>query len=144
MKLLITLKFVGSAYSGWQKQKNRLTLQEVITEASKALFGFDCDITGSSRTDSGVHANGFCATVAKKGQDFIDTTIPMDRLPLAFNNFLPDDIAVTSATWVDSGFHPRYDVVYKEYVYKIFDNPVRDPFYQDRSWHIQHCFDMPF
>ena len=141
MKLLIGIKFIGTGYCGWQKQKNRVTVQEVITSASHKLFGFECDVTGSSRTDSGVHANAFCATVAKKGENRIETTIPAEKLPLAYNNILPDDVAVIFARWVDDDFHPRYGVAYKEYVYKIYDSPVRDPFAFERSWNIPHRFD---
>ncbi len=140
MKLLINISFVGTDYCGWQKQKNRITVQEKLTDAANALFDARCDITGCSRTDSGVHANVFCATVAKKGENFIETNIPLEKLPRAFNNFLPDDISVLSARWVDSDFHPRYDVSYKEYVYKILDRPERDPFLAQRCWHIPHRF----
>ena len=140
MKLLIKLSFVGTEYCGWQKQKNRMTVQERLTEAAKELFKVDCDITGCSRTDSGVHANAFYATVAKKGENFIDTTIPLDRLPKAFNNFLPQDIAVLEAAWVEEDFHPRYSVVYKEYVYQVFCRPERDPFLSRRAWHVPKSF----
>ena len=67
MKLLITIRFLGTGYCGWQKQKNCITVQEKMTEAAGMLFGFECDVTGCSRTDSGVHANMFCATVTAKG-----------------------------------------------------------------------------
>ena len=136
MKLFIQLSFVGTDYSGWQKQKNRITVQEKLTDAAKELFGFDCDVTGCSRTDSGVHANSFCATVTQKGENFIETTIPTGKIPRAFNNFLPNDIAVISAEWVENDFHARYSVLYKEYVYKIFYRAERDPFLADRCWHI--------
>lgn len=139
MKLFIQLSFVGTDYSGWQKQKNRITVQEKLTSAAKELFRFDCDVTGCSRTDSGVHANSFCATVTKKGENFIETTIPAEKIPRAFNNFLPNDIAVISAEWVGEDFHARYNVLYKEYVYKIFYRPERDPFLAERCWHIPKC-----
>lgn len=140
MKLLINISFVGTDYCGWQKQKNRMTVQEKLTEAANELFCTPCDITGCSRTDSGVHANLFCATVSKKGEDFIKTNIPLEKLPRAFNNFLPEDISVLSAKWVNDNFHPRYDAFYKEYVYKILARPERDPFLSERCWHIAHVF----
>ncbi len=141
MKILMQISFVGTNYCGWQKQKNNLSVQEALTNAAGELFGFPCDITGCSRTDSGVHANGFCATVAKKGEKGIETTVPLCKLPRAMNNFLPDDISVISARAVEDDFHPRYDVAYKEYVYLIYDRRERDPFLSGRVWHIPHRFD---
>ena len=118
MKLLFHVSFLGTGYCGYQTQPNGVTVQQRLNEATQALFGFDCDIVGCSRTDSGVHANQFCATVAKKGENCLETTIPADRIPLAIAQFLPEDIAVTRAEWVEESFHARYDVRYKEYVYR--------------------------
>lgn len=134
-KILLHLSFLGTDYCGYQIQPNGITIQQKLNEATKALFGFDCDIVGCSRTDSGVHANHFCATVSKKGQTDLVTTIPTERIPLAIAQFLPYDIAVFRAEVVDESFHPRYDVKYKEYVYRIWNRPERDPFVSDRSWH---------
>ena len=66
MKIFLNISYVGSAYCGYQVQPNGVTVQQKLNEAAKQLFGYDCDIVGCSRTDSGVHANMFCATVAKK------------------------------------------------------------------------------
>ena len=139
-KILLHISFVGTAYCGWQKQKNKVTVQEKLTEAAEALFGYPCDITGCSRTDSGVHANMFCATVTKKKESTLDTTVPLEKIPRALNNFLPNDISVISASCVEESFHPRYDVAFKEYVYLIFDRPERDPFSASRVWHLPRGF----
>ena len=135
MKILLHLSFLGTRYCGYQIQPNGVTVQQKLNEATKALFGYDCDIVGCSRTDSGVHANHFCVTVAEKGKQSIFTTIPMDRLPLAIAPFLPEDIAVFDAEWVSEEFHSRYDVKYKEYVYRIWNRLERNPFLSDRTWH---------
>ena len=135
MKILLHLSFLGTHYCGYQIQPNGITIQQKLNEATKALFGVDCDIVGCSRTDSGVHANHFCATVVEKGKNCIETSIPIDRIPLAIAQFLPDDIAVFHAEKVDNDFHPRYGVKYKEYVYRIWNAPERNPFLADRSWH---------
>ncbi len=133
MKLLLKLAFLGTNYCGYQVQKNGATIQEELNKASKALFGFDCDIVGCSRTDSGVHANEFCATVCKKGASQIETSIPIQSVPSAFNSLLPSDIAVKEASFVPDTFHARYDVKYKEYVYRFYNGKVRDPFEEGRS-----------
>lgn len=135
MKALLYLSFVGTAYCGYQIQPNGQTVQQKLNEAAEALFGYPCDIVGCSRTDSGVHANMFCVTVAKKGESGLDTTIPISSLPRAFSAHLPNDISVFAAEAVDDSFHPRYDTHYKEYVYHIWNRPIRNPFLQDRAWH---------
>ena len=133
MKLLIRIKYRGDAYCGYQVQPNAPSIQQKLNEATLAVFGHDCDIVGCSRTDSGVHANDFCATVAKKGTETLETAIPTSRIPLALTAHLPDDIAVFSAEWVSEEFHARYGVKEKEYLYRICNSAVRDPFEEGRS-----------
>ena len=131
MKILLTISYVGTNYMGYQLQGSKPTIALMLNRATKKAFGFDCNVTGCSRTDSGVHALGFCATVEPKNQQ--DTiTVPIDKIPIAINSALPEDICVLSAKEVPEGFHPRYNVVKKEYVYRIRTNPVRDPFLAGR------------
>ena len=132
MKILLNLSFVGTAYCGWQSQKNGKSVQEALTKAANELFGVACDVTGCSRTDSGVHANMYCATVSPKSD--IEITVPIEKIPRALNTFLPDDISVISASIVDNDFHPRYNAVAKEYIYKIYTRQERDAFLAGRVW----------
>lgn len=136
MKLLLKISYLGTDYCGYQVQPNGISIQQRLNEAAEALFGFACDIVGCSRTDSGVHANEFCATVCKKGSDGIETEIPTERIPLAFSAHLPHDICVFDAKWVPSDFHARYGVKEKEYLYRFYNRSVRDPFEQGRSCHL--------
>ncbi len=142
MKILLKLSFVGTDYCGWQSQKNGNSVQENLTLAAEKLFGCPCDITGCSRTDSGVHANCFCAVVNKKGERGIVTTVPTERIPRALNTFLPDDISVYEAAEVDDEFHPRYRVYRKEYIYKIHTRSERDAFLSKRAWHLPKPLDV--
>ncbi len=135
-KILLKLAYVGTAYCGYQVQPNGVTVQEMLNRAAKALFGFDCDVVGCSRTDSGVHARGFCATVSQKGTDLLPTGIPPERVARAMNAHLPEDISVLESRAVAADFHPRYDVVSKEYEYLIYNGRERDPFLRDRAWHV--------
>ncbi len=135
MKILLRLSFLGTNYCGYQVQPNGVTVQQKLNEATKQLFGYDCDIVGCSRTDSGVHANEFCVTVTKKKESFLQTSIPTENIPKALSFWLPDDISVLSAQTVSEDFHPRYDVKYKEYLYQIWNRPTKNPFLNDRSWH---------
>ena len=136
MKLLLKTSYLGTHFCGYQVQKDKRTVQCELNRAAKELFGYDCDVTGCSRTDSGVHANMFCVTVTKKGENFLETDIDVAKLPRAISAHLPEDISVYSAEWVDGDFHPRYDVKYKEYVYRIYNGAVRDPFHEGRAWYV--------
>lgn len=141
MKILLRVAFLGKAYCGYQVQPNGITVQQMLNEAARDLFGYDCDIVGCSRTDSGVHANEFYVAVSKKGLGFIETSIPVEKIPQAISVRLPNDISVLSASVVDDSFHPRYDVVYKEYIYQIWNGKARNPFLADRSWHCPKYID---
>lgn len=136
MKIFLTLSYLGGEFCGYQVQKDKRTVQGELNRAASELFGFECDVTGCSRTDSGVHANMFCACITKKGEGSLETHIDATKMPSALNAHLPGDISVKTAKWVDDEFHPRYDVKYKEYVYRIINSPQRDPFEEGRAWHI--------
>ena len=135
MKILLRVAFLGTKYCGYQVQPNGVTIQQKLNEATKDLFGYDCDIIGCSRTDSGVHANEFCVTVSKKKENELITTVPIEKIAQALSVRLPNDISILSAQEVDDDFHPRYDVKYKEYIYQIWNEQARNPFLEDRSWH---------
>lgn len=141
MKLLIIVSYKGTDYGGYQVQNNAPTIQGELTRAAEIIFGRTCDIVGCSRTDSGVHANGFCAAVSFRGTDVLETKISVDKIPLAFCTNLPEDISVREARWIDSSFHPRYDVKYKEYIYRIWNRPERNPFIPDMCYHYPKYID---
>ncbi len=129
-KVLLTIAFDGTNYNGYQLQNDKPTIALMLNNASREAFGFECNVTGCSRTDSGVHALGFQATVSPKDENN-KITVPVDKIPIAMNIKLPNDISVLSARLVDDSFHPRYDVIEKEYVYKIHDDMVINPFYRN-------------
>ena len=135
MKILLKLSYLGTSFCGYQVQGDKRSIQGELTRAAGELFSYDCDITGCSRTDSGVHANMFCATVSKKGESGLATTLEPEKIVRALNAHLPDDICIYSAEWVEDGFHPRYDVRFKEYVYRIYNGDARIPF-ENRRRHI--------
>lgn len=135
-KLLLYISFDGSAFCGYQVQRNASSVQGVLNRATAELFGYPCDITGCSRTDSGVHARMFCCTVTEHGSTTLSTSVPIGRIPQALCVRLPDTVSVWQAQWVPESFHPRYDVSSKEYVYRFLTSPCRDPFEVGRSWHL--------
>lgn len=132
MKLLLTISYLGTRYHGFQVQPNGITVQSTLQDAVERVFGYRCPVTGCSRTDSGVHANMFCCTVETCGAP---NRVPTEKVAAALNSVLPDDIAVRDVCEKPDGFHPRYDVVSKEYVYLINNSPVKDPFSADRAYH---------
>lgn len=136
MKILLRISYNGAAYCGYQVQPNGTSVQSLLNRAAEELFGFPCDIVGCSRTDSGVHAREFCATVSKRGEASLETSIPVERISLAMSAHLPNDICVFDAELVPDSFHARYDVKRKEYLYRFFDRSVRDPFEEGRACHV--------
>ncbi len=133
MKYLLRIKFLGTDFHGFQVQPGMRTVQGTLTESFSKLFAQEVKVTGCSRTDSGVHANDFCITVDTEG-----TSIPPEKIPVAAARFLPQDISVISAKIVDSDFHPRYNTVSKEYLYRILNAPVTNPFENGRAWWLSH------
>lgn len=137
MKIVLKIQYIGTAYCGFQCQKNGASIQEILTRAASRVFGRPCSITGCSRTDAGVHALGYVCVATPVGRDAPADwcTIPVEKIHRAFAPFLPPDISVCAAAQVSDGFHPRYDAVCKEYVYRIWDAPYANPFVRGRSYH---------
>lgn len=125
----VTLAYRGSRYSGWQVQKNAPSVQATVQDAVEAVFGKRLDVTGCSRTDSGVHALGYVFHIES------EKLIDIEKLPLALNMHLPQDISALSARLVPDGFHSRYSALGKEYVYFVRKGRVRSPFDDGLCWH---------
>lgn len=123
MRYLLTLRWVGTAYCGWQIQPNVPTVCGTVQDTVERLFGERGELTGCSRTDSGVHALGFAAALKCGG-----CRITPEALQRALNGSLPRDIAVTDCREVPEDFHPRYDAAAKRYRYRWYQSRARDPF----------------
>ena len=126
--IALRLKYTGTHYHGWQIQKNAVTVEETLESAVKATVGHPVKITGCGRTDAGVHAREYVANFVTGSR------IPLERLPLAINTKLPDDIVVTAAREVPEDFNAIGSCVKKEYTYVIYNSRVRDPFYMNRAY----------
>lgn len=112
----LTIEYDGTNYKGWQVQKNSSkTIQETIQKAAKKILKEDIKITGSGRTDSGVHADGQVANF-KTNSD--KSTAEMQR---ALNANLPDDIAIIDTQEVNLKFHAQYSIKTKTYRYTILN-----------------------
>lgn len=128
MTIALRLSYLGTAYHGWQRQKNGLTVQELLETAIEKTCSRRVSLHGCGRTDSGVHAETYVASVR------MDCSIPMDKLPFALNARLPADIVIHEAKIVPEDFHARFSCVSKEYTYRIHNAATRNPFLNDRAY----------
>lgn len=136
MKYFAKIKYMGTNFSGFQVQPDRRTVQGELCVALEKTLGVPVKVTGCSRTDSGVHANEFCITVEADG-----ATVPPEKLPIAAVRFLPEDISLFFAKECDDNFHPRYDASGKEYLYRIKNSKIPDPFEYGRAWFLPRTID---
>lgn len=136
--LLLTISFDGTAYHGWQVQDNAVTVQQTLQDALEHICSKRDNIVGCSRTDAGVHANMYCCNVRT------ESTIDCRKLVGALNAVLPKDIAALDCTEVDYDFHARYDCKSKEYIYKIWNSPNKNPFLYNYSLHYKYPLDAEF
>ena len=137
-RLLITIQYDGSAYHGWQVQENAITVQEVFQDAVQKVFGERLDVKGCSRTDSAVHANMYCLSIDT------DMNISNENVIMALNTYLPKDIAVIDCSEATLDFHPRYCCKSKEYVYKIYNGKIRNPFLEKYALHYRYRIDEEY
>lgn len=133
MKYLCKIRYVGTAFSGYQVQPQCRTVQGELNTAARLVFGVPVRITGCSRTDSGVHAEAFYLTMTVEGGN----RIPAQRLPLAFQACMPSDLVLLAATEVEESFHARHDVVKKTYAYRIHNARTHDPFLENRAFWVK-------
>ena len=131
MKYFAKIKYLGTHFHGFQVQPGLRTVQGELCAALESALGYPCKVTGCSRTDAGVHANEYCLTIECEG-----ATVPPDKLPVAVSRFLPNDLSLFYAEECDGAFHPRYDVKEKEYLYRIMNLRVYDPFLFGRVWFV--------
>ena len=124
--IALRLSYDGTSYHGWQVQKSEVSVAETLETALTKICGHPVKTVGCGRTDAGVHALRYCANFRT------DSTIPIGRFPLAVNSRLPADIAVTDAVEAPEDFNAIGSCIKKEYIYKILNRNIRDPFLENR------------
>lgn len=135
--IAMQIRYDGTHYHGWQRQKNGITIQQVVEETLSRLTGEAIQVTGCSRTDAGVHALDYVFNF------HTETSIPTEKLPLALNYYLGDDIVAISAKEVSEDFNARFSAKGKRYLYRIWNARVGNPFLTRYSWHIPYHLDIP-
>lgn len=135
-KISLTLMYDGSDFCGWQVQKNAPTVQSAVQDSLERVLGTRPDVSGCSRTDSGVHANMYVCHIDARH-------VKMEPLALmrALNANMRGKLAVCDAQYRDEDFHARYSCIGKEYVYKIWNASYRNPFLEGYSMFVPYNID---
>lgn len=120
-RVKMVVAYDGTNYSGWQLQKNAVTIEQKLNEALFDLLGEQIQVVGASRTDAGVHSLGNVCVFDT------ETRMPAEKICYALNTRLPEDIVVQSSCEVEAGFHPRAGKSSKTYEYRILNREFRDP-----------------
>jgi tRNA pseudouridine38-40 synthase len=130
----LDLEYLGTAYRGWQAQKNARGVANVVEAACKGVFKDVRQLTAAGRTDAGVHALHQVVHVRSAGPKS-----PHKNLLLSLNDALPADVAVTRASKADEGFDARRDAVGRVYKYRILRR--RSAFGADQAWWVKDPLD---
>ncbi len=131
----LTLAFDGSAFCGWQVQKNGESVCAAVQRAVQTILRHNTDITGCGRTDSGVHAKGYCANF-KTEQD-----LEIPRFLASFNAIAPDSLRAMKLERVAQDFHARYSAKGKTYVYQICPFHCLPPQLRGVAYHCPYPLD---
>lgn len=127
MRYLIECSYRGSSFHGWQIQPNATTVQECIEKGLSMVLKEKIAITGSSRTDTGVHAAQQFAHF-----DFEKVIENPDRILNSLNGILSKDIAIHQIKLVSNEFHSRFDAIHRRYIYRI--QQKKTPFDYETSY----------
>lgn len=134
-RYFMEFSYDGTRYHGWQIQPGQPTVQEVMTEIFRRIFGQEFSLTAAGRTDAGVHARQMVA--------HFDTEVCIDDLPAMagrLSGMLPADIAVHSLRPVRADAHARFDAISRTYEYHF--SLEKDPFTQRYATFLAHCPDV--
>lgn len=136
MRVRLVIAYDGTNYVGWQIQKNGISIQQKVNEAVSGLFDQPIEVIGASRTDAGVHALGNVACFD------VDTRMPAEKIALALNQRLPDDISIQRSDEVSEDFHPRFDALEKTYEYHIYNGRTPQPLKRNDCYFYHHKLDI--
>lgn len=132
----LIIEYYGSNYHGWQRQKDRRTIQGEIENALMKMTGRPVTLTGSGRTDAGVHALGQVANFC------CETDLTPKVFQRGINGLVQDDIVIGSCERVASRFHARYDAKSKAYRYRIYNRPIPAAIGRQYAWYIRNALDV--
>jgi tRNA pseudouridine38-40 synthase len=139
VKLRLTIAYDGTAYAGWQIQKVGTGVQELMEKALNCVIAGNHRLHSSSRTDTGVHALGMVAHLELSKRCL---KMPAQKLRLALNAHLPEDIRVMDVRRAASDFHARFDARGKQYRYHVWNHPAMNPLLRSMAWHVPQALDL--
>ena len=128
-RVALLVQYNGSNYSGWQRQKNAHTVQEIIEKALFKITNYVVKTFAAGRTDAGVHASGQVVHFD------IDCIIPGNRFSVLLNSYLPSTIRILESIEVSDSWHACYSAKYRHYRYVINNSKFTNVFINDWSWH---------
>ena len=130
------VEYDGAAYCGWQRQKNGVSIQQILEDALAMIVGEKVTIVGSGRTDAGVHAINQVANFKSS------TELPAEKIFRGVNSVLPQDVVVKSLDEVHLDFHAQRDVQSKIYVYRICNKSLRPVLGREYFWFVRFPLDL--
>jgi tRNA pseudouridine38-40 synthase len=139
LKVKLVIAYDGSNYEGWQAQKTGTGVQQIIETALVKLFPSRPRLHSSSRTDTGVHALGM---VIHFEVPRVEAKMPVRKLALAINAWLPEDIRVVSAARARGNFHARFNASGKQYRYFVWNHAAMSPLLRKTTWHVPRRLDL--
>lgn len=160
MRYKVVLEYDGTNYGGWQKQKDKLGIQEVVEDCVELFSGEKTDVFVSGRTDTGVHAlnqvihfdlkkefkeevviNALNFWFGKRNRDLI-AEWQKNSDNHFFKPFLQQDIVAKSCEKVDENFHSRFSSKMRHYRYIILNRKSPSALWQNKAWHIRKKLDV--
>lgn len=136
-RYFIEVAYRGTAYAGFQIQPNANSIQAEVSKALGIFFKGDCNLTGSSRTDAGVHAH---SNFFHFDADHLPAQAKLDKVAYNLNAILPDDIMVKRIFEVADTAHCRFDALSRSYEYAIYQ--LKDTFVADRAYYFPYTLDL--
>ncbi len=141
----LVIEYDGTNYAGWQMQKSpqsivhspqKRTIQETLEKNLQRILQEKIKVTGSGRTDSGVHA------LAQTANFKTTSSLTLKKIQKALNSLLPADISIKEAWEADKDFHSRYRAKSKIYRYFILNGETKSAFLHKHAWHIPYQLDV--
>lgn len=136
MNIKLVIEYIGTNYSGWQRQSGRKTVQGEIEQTLELITGVKTELIASGRTDAGVHAYGQVANYHTL------SNIPPERIKYALNYNLSKEIRIIESKIVEDKFHSRFGAKRKTYIYRIQTGEVKRAFEENRSYFVKDELDF--
>ncbi len=138
IRLALLVQYDGTLFNGWQVQNSGATIQGELERALRVFFRQECRTVAAGRTDAGVHALGQVAHFD------CSSGVDLRRLCIGLNGILDKNISVRNAFHVPGDFNARFDAIGREYLYLIYNAPLRSPFMRYRAMWVPEPLDIEY